>query len=166
MDSGAGIRLFCVFIFRLFERWKYRKFGGNRLQNPNFSPQMGDFRGFPAVMKIFILGCSGAIFRCKRASVMRGCVHARRTLKGLVADLRLIRKNSLIPKFILTFGITIPKFICIFGIRGFYFINYYSFWKRKNYRWLQNMNINIATNIKINKHISTTLFAMQISYWQ
>lgn len=92
MDSGAGIRLFCVFIFRLFERWKYRKFGGNRLQNPNFSPQMGDFRGFPAVMKIFILGCSGAIFRCKRASVMRGCVHARRTLKGLVADLRMNKK--------------------------------------------------------------------------
>ena len=28
------------------------------------------------------------------------------------------------------------------------------------------MNINIATNIKINKHLSTTLFAMQISYWQ
>ena len=78
---------------------------------------------------------------------MRGCVHARRTLKGLVADLRLIRKNSLI-----------PKFICIFGIMGFYFINYYSFWKQKNYRWLQNMNINIATNIKINKHLSTTLF--------
>ena len=47
-----------------------------------------------------------------------------RTLKGLVADLRLIRKNSLIPKFILTLGITIPKIICIFGIRGLYVVNY------------------------------------------
>lgn len=27
------------------------------------------------------------------------------------------KKNSLIPKFILTFGIVIPKIICIFGIR-------------------------------------------------
>lgn len=37
-----------------------------------------------------IVGKSGCFkFKLSANSVMRGCVHARRTLKGLVADLRL-----------------------------------------------------------------------------
>ena len=35
-------------------------------------------------------------FKSSANLVMRGCVHARRTLKGLVADLRFYKKNGLL----------------------------------------------------------------------